>query len=62
MAEFIDTLKHKYKTGSVITRLIFINALVFIAMKIIGVSLHSLIFILSISSHSLEYPLIFLCF
>src|SRR5690554_2791803 len=37
MAEFIDTLKHKYKTGSVITRLIFINALVFIAMKIIGV-------------------------
>ncbi len=37
MADFIDTLKHKYKTGSVITRLIFINALVFIAMKIIGV-------------------------
>ncbi|MBF6629293.1 MAG: rhomboid family intramembrane serine protease [Proteiniphilum sp.] len=37
MAEFIDTLKHKYKTGSVITRLIFINVLVFIAMKIIGV-------------------------
>jgi len=37
MAEFIDTLKHKYRTGSVITRLIFINALVFIAMKIIGV-------------------------
>ena len=37
MADIIDTLKHKYKTGSVITRLIFINALVFIAMKIIGV-------------------------
>src|SRR5690554_1363033 len=37
MAELIDTLKHKYKTGSVITRLIFINALVFIAIKILGV-------------------------
>ena len=37
MADLIDTLKHKYKTGSVITRLVFINALVFIAMKIIGV-------------------------
>lgn len=37
MADFIDTLKYKYKTGSVITRLIFINALVFIVLKIIGV-------------------------
>ena len=37
MADLIDTLKHKYRTGSVITRLIFINALVFIAIKILGV-------------------------
>lgn len=37
MADFIDALKHKYKTGNVITRLILINAFVFIAMKIIGV-------------------------
>jgi membrane associated rhomboid family serine protease len=37
MADIIDTLKHKYRTGSVITRLIFINALVFIAIKILGV-------------------------
>jgi len=37
MADIIDTLKNKYKTGTVITRLIFINALVFITLKIIGV-------------------------
>lgn len=37
MADIIDTLKYKYKTGTVITRLIFINALVFITLKIIGV-------------------------
>jgi len=37
MADIIDTLKYKYKTGTVITRLVFINALVFITLKIIGV-------------------------
>jgi len=37
MAGIIDTLKDKYKTGSVMTRLVFINVFVFIALKIIGV-------------------------
>jgi len=37
MADFIDTLKYKYKTGNVMTRLVFINVFVFIALKIIGV-------------------------
>ncbi len=37
MAGIIDTLKYKYKTGSVMTRLVFINVFVFIALKIIGV-------------------------
>lgn len=37
MAGIIDTLKYKYKTGSVMTRLVFINVIVFIALKIIGV-------------------------
>ena len=30
MADFIDTLKYKYKTGDVLTKLIFINTSVFI--------------------------------
>ncbi|ULB35432.1 MULTISPECIES: rhomboid family protein [Proteiniphilum] len=37
MADFIDTLKYKYKTGSVMTRLIFINVLVFVVIKIFHV-------------------------
>lgn len=37
MADFIERLKQKYKTGSVMTRLIFINVLVFIALKVITV-------------------------
>ncbi len=37
MADIIDKLKQKYKTGTVLTRLIFINILVFIAIKVINV-------------------------
>ena len=37
MADIIDNLKHKYRTGSVMTRLVFINVIVFFALKIIGV-------------------------
>jgi len=37
MADIIDTLKYKYKTGNVMTRLVFINVFVFITLKIIGV-------------------------
>ncbi len=37
MADIIDKLKYKYKTGNVMTRLVFINVFVFIALKIIGV-------------------------
>ena len=37
MAGIIDTLKYRYKTGSVMTRLVFINVIVFITLKIIGV-------------------------
>lgn len=37
MAGIIDTLKYKYKTGSVMTRLIFINTAIFVILKIIGV-------------------------
>ena len=37
MADFIERLKHRYKTGSVMTRLIFINVFVFIVLKIINV-------------------------
>ncbi|MDD4800885.1 MAG: rhomboid family intramembrane serine protease [Proteiniphilum sp.] len=37
MADIIDTLKQKYKTGNVITRLLFINTLVYIALKVIVV-------------------------
>ncbi len=37
MADIIDNLKHRYKTGTVLTRLIFINVLVFIAIKVINV-------------------------
>ncbi len=35
MAGIIDTLKLKYKTGSVMTRLIFINVAVFILLKVV---------------------------
>ena len=35
MADFIDTLKQKYTTGNVITRLLFINTLVYIILKMI---------------------------
>ncbi|MEA4918776.1 rhomboid family intramembrane serine protease [Proteiniphilum sp.] len=37
MADFIEKLKHSYRTGSVMTRLIFINVFVFITLKIINV-------------------------
>lgn len=37
MADFIDTLKYRYKTGSVMTRLIFINVFIFVILKIINV-------------------------
>lgn len=37
MADFIERLKYRYKTGSVMTRLIFINVLVFIILKIVTV-------------------------
>ena len=37
MADFIDRLKHIYRTGNVLTRLIFINAFVFVVLKVIGV-------------------------
>ena len=37
MADFIERLKHRYKTGSVMTRLIFINLFVFIILKIVNV-------------------------
>ncbi|MCE5205594.1 MAG: rhomboid family intramembrane serine protease [Porphyromonadaceae bacterium] len=37
MAGIIDTLKNKYRTGDVMTKLIFINTAVFVILKIIGV-------------------------
>ena len=37
MADIIDMLNQKYKTGSMMTRLIFINTAVFIVLKVIGV-------------------------
>jgi Uncharacterized membrane protein (homolog of Drosophila rhomboid) len=37
MTDFIDNLRYKYRTGSVMTRLVFINVLVFIVLKIIDV-------------------------
>ncbi|WP_352421805.1 rhomboid family intramembrane serine protease [Proteiniphilum sp.] len=37
MADFIERLKQRYKTGNVMTRLIFINVFVFIILKIINV-------------------------
>ncbi len=37
MADFIERLKQRYKTGSVMTRLIFINVFVFIILKIVNV-------------------------
>lgn len=37
MADFIEGLKQRYKSGSVMTRLIFINVFVFIILKIINV-------------------------
>ena len=37
MADFIDRLKHTYRTGNVLTRLIFINVFVFVILKVIGV-------------------------
>ena len=39
MSTIIDRLKHKYKTGSVLTKLIFINIGVFVALKAINVIL-----------------------
>ena len=37
MADFIDRLKQIYRTGNVLTRLIFINVFVFVVLKVIGV-------------------------
>ncbi|HCM19762.1 MAG TPA: rhomboid family intramembrane serine protease [Porphyromonadaceae bacterium] len=37
MADFIEQLKYKYKTGDVMTKLIFINVLVFLFIKVIHV-------------------------
>ncbi|HOV70610.1 MAG TPA: rhomboid family intramembrane serine protease [Dysgonamonadaceae bacterium] len=37
MADFIKTLKYKYKTGDVLRKLIFINILVFLLIKITGI-------------------------
>jgi hypothetical protein len=37
MADIIDNLKLKYKSGTVLTKLIFINVLVFAALKVIDV-------------------------
>lgn len=37
MADFIERLKLKYKTGSVMTRLIFINVFIFVILKIVSV-------------------------
>lgn len=37
MADIIDRLKQKYRTGNVITRLIFANTLVFVALKVVVV-------------------------
>lgn len=37
MTDFIDNLKYKYKNGDVMTKFIFINTLVFLFIKIIGV-------------------------
>ncbi|MDR0422339.1 MAG: rhomboid family intramembrane serine protease [Proteiniphilum sp.] len=37
MADFIERLKQRYRTGSVVTRLIFINVLVFIILKVVSV-------------------------
>lgn len=37
MADFIDRLKTTYMSGSVLTRLIFINVSVFVVLKVIGV-------------------------
>ena len=39
MSTIFDQLKHKYKTGSVLTKLIFINIGVFVALKAINVIL-----------------------
>lgn len=37
MADIIDRLKHAYRAGNVLTRLIFINVFVFVILKVIGV-------------------------
>lgn len=37
MADIIDSLKYRYKNGSVMMKLVFINVLVFLGIKIIGV-------------------------
>ncbi len=37
MADFIDQLKYRYKTGDVLVKFIFINTLVFMALKIVTV-------------------------
>jgi membrane associated rhomboid family serine protease len=39
MADFIDAIKHRYKTGDVLIKLIFINILVFLFIKITGIFL-----------------------
>ena len=35
MADIIEILKQKYKSGNIITRLLFINTLVFVILKVI---------------------------
>ena len=39
MADFIDAIKHRYKTGDVLIKLIFINILVFLLSKLQAYSL-----------------------
>jgi membrane associated rhomboid family serine protease len=39
MADFIDAIKHRYKTGDVLIKLIFINILVFLFIKITAIFL-----------------------
>ncbi len=49
MADFIDNLKLRYTTGSVLTKLIFINVLVFIILKAINV------FLILFNIHSIDF-------
>ncbi len=37
MADFIDKIKNKYKTGDVLIKLIFINVFVFLAIKVVAI-------------------------